>query len=53
MDKTLYIKSINEKDYNIFLFVSMFYVFIGLLASIVIDISYGFIDPRIRMGGRK
>ena len=49
----LYIKSINEKDYNIFLFVSMFYVFIGLLASIVIDISYGFIDPRIRIGGRK
>ena len=49
----LYIKSINEKDYNIFLFVSMFYVFIGLLASIVIDISYGFIDPRIRMGAKK
>ena len=24
----------------------------GLLAGIVVDISYGFIDPRIRMGER-
>ena len=45
--------SINSKDYNVFLFVSMFYVFIGLLSGIIVDISYGFIDPRIRMGGRK
>jgi oligopeptide transport system permease protein len=28
----------------------IFYTFVGLLASIVIDLSYGFIDPRIRMG---
>jgi ABC-type dipeptide/oligopeptide/nickel transport system permease component len=29
-----------------------FYVFIGLAASILVDLSYGFIDPRIRMGAR-
>jgi oligopeptide transport system permease protein len=28
----------------------IFYTFIGLLAGILVDISYGFIDPRIRMG---
>jgi ABC-type dipeptide/oligopeptide/nickel transport system permease component len=29
---------------------SIFYTLIGLLAGILVDISYGFIDPRIRMG---
>ena len=46
----LYIKSINLFDYDVFLMDSIFYTFIGLLAGIVVDISYGFIDPRIRMG---
>ena len=32
---------------------TMFYTAIGLAAGIVVDISYGFIDPRIRMGSRK
>ena len=49
----LYIASINSKDYNIFMALTFFYTFIGLLSSIVIDISYGFIDPRIRMGSKK
>jgi ABC-type dipeptide/oligopeptide/nickel transport system permease component len=31
---------------------SGFYIFIGLAAGIVIDLSYGFIDPRIRMGAK-
>ena len=49
----LYIASINSKDYNFFMALTFFYTFIGLLSSIVIDISYGFIDPRIRMGSKK
>lgn len=49
----LYISSINGKDYNFFMALTFFYTFIGLLSSIVIDISYGFIDPRIRMGSKK
>ena len=49
----LYIKSINLFDYDIFMIDTIFYTFIGLLAGIVNDISYGFIDPRIRMGSRK
>ena len=46
----LYIKSINLFDYDVFMVDCIFYTFVGLLASIVIDLSYGFIDPRIRMG---
>ncbi len=49
----LYITSINVRDYNFFMALTSFYTFIGLLSGIVIDISYGFIDPRIRMGSKK
>ncbi len=47
---SLYINSINQLDYDIFMLDSIFYTLIGLLAGIVVDISYGFIDPRIKMG---
>jgi oligopeptide transport system permease protein len=49
----LYITSINLRDYNFFMGLTFFYTLIGLLSGIVIDISYGFIDPRIRMGSKK
>lgn len=46
----LYIQSINTRDYDVFVCVSMFYSFISLASIIVTDLSYGFLDPRIRMG---
>ncbi len=49
----LYIQSINTRDYDFFMMLTIFYTFIGLAAGIVIDLSYGFIDPRIRMGAKK
>ena len=49
----LYITAINVRDYNFFMALTFFYTLIGLLSGIVIDISYGFIDPRIRMGSKK
>ena len=49
----LYINSINVRDYNFFMAMSVFYTFIGLASGIVNDISYGLIDPRIRMGSKK
>ena len=48
-----YLLSIEQKDYSVFMACSMFYITIGLLAGILFDSSYGFIDPRIRMGGNK
>ena len=49
----MYVESITSLDYNLFLLLSAFYTSIGLVAGIVVDLSYGFIDPRIRMGSKK
>ncbi len=48
----LYIKSITSLDYNFYMLLNCFYTAIGLVAGIVVDLSYGFVDPRIRMGER-
>ena len=48
----LYLDSITYQDYDFFMLLSGFYTLVGLLAGIVVDISYGFIDPRIRMGAK-
>ena len=48
----LYVQSVNLRDYDVFMMDSIFYTFLGLAAGIITDISYGFIDPRIRMGER-
>ncbi len=41
------------KDYSVFIAIEMFYVALALVSGIVADLSYGIIDPRIRMGGNK
>lgn len=49
----LFISALNTKDYNV-LFVDMaIFTTISLLAGVLLDISYSFIDPRIRMGAKK
>ena len=49
----LFVTSLGYKDYDI-LFVDMaIFTTISLLAGVVLDLSYGFIDPRIRMGAKK
>ena len=42
----LYLNSITARDYNFFMLLSAFYTLIGLVSGLVVDISYGFIDPR-------
>ena len=51
----LYISSITaaQPDYNFFMLLSAFYTLVGLVSGILVDLSYGFIDPRIRMGSKK
>ena len=47
---SLYIDAITATDYNV-LFVDMaIFEVIGLVSGIFLDLSYGLIDPRIRMG---
>lgn len=48
----LYLAAINAPDYDFFMLLSGFYLLIGLAAGLVIDLSYGVIDPRIRMGAK-
>lgn len=48
----LYLDSIVYQDYDFFMLLSGFYTLVGLAAGIIVDISYGFIDPRIRMGAK-
>lgn len=49
----LYTTALTAKDYNV-LFVDMaVFTTISLAAGVILDISYGFIDPRIRMGAKK
>mgnify|MGYP004454909349 CR=1 FL=1 len=46
----LFVESINYHDYNVLLVDMAFYTLIGLFANLVVDLSYGIVDPRIRMG---
>lgn len=50
---SLYITALSAQDYNV-LFVDMaLFTTIGLVAGVFLDLSYGLIDPRIRMGAKK
>ena len=46
----LYIRAINLGDYDVFMMNTLFYTFLGLLSGLAVDLSYGVIDPRIRIG---
>lgn len=49
---SLFVQSINLRDYNFFMADTVIYTLIALVSGLVIDLSYGFIDPRIKMGAR-
>jgi ABC-type dipeptide/oligopeptide/nickel transport system permease component len=43
----------NNYDYNLIMVSTAFYTFIGLFAVLVVDLTYGIVDPRIRIGAKK
>ena len=45
----LYILSLNNKDFEVVLLLQMFYVIVGLMGNLIIDIAYGIADPRVRV----
>lgn len=51
----LYLQALtpNNFDYNLILSLSAIYTFISLSAVLLVDLSYGLIDPRIRMGAKR
>ena len=52
---SLFIESLNQNapDYNVLMVDMAIFTTFGLLAGVLLDLSYGFIDPRIRMGAKK
>lgn len=44
-----YIDALNAKDFNVALAVQMFYIVISLIGTLLIDLSYGLVDPRVRI----
>ena len=42
----------NAYDYNLILVSTAFYTIISLFAVLIVDLSYGLVDPRIRIGGK-
>ncbi len=47
---SLFYQALTAKDYNLLMADMSLFTSIGLVAGIVLDLSYGFLDPRIRMG---
>lgn len=48
----LFVQAIGARDYNVLMADMAFYTIIGLFAALMVDLSYGLVDPRIRMGRR-
>ncbi len=46
----LYVKAITSRDYNVLLADMAIFTLISLVASLLVDLAYGIVDPRIRMG---
>jgi oligopeptide transport system permease protein len=50
---TLQALATNNYDYNVIMASSAFYGVVALITVLIVDLSYGFVDPQIRMGGKK
>lgn len=49
----IFVDAMMEDDYNLVLGITAFYTIVSLFAVLLVDLSYGIVDPRIRMGGKK
>lgn len=45
----LFISSVRNADYDLIMFLEVIYTFIGLFSRLVIDLTYGLVDPRVRI----
>lgn len=45
----LYIDGLNNRDYELVLAMQMFYTIVSLLGVLITDLSYGLVDPRVRV----
>ena len=45
----VYLSALNNMDYNLAMGIQMFYIVVTLIGNLLIDLSYGIVDPRIRI----
>lgn len=50
---TAALEAITAKDHTMTIGILFWQTLIGLLGVLIVDLSFGLIDPRVRMGGRK
>ncbi|MDB5084035.1 MAG: peptide transporter permease [Bacilli bacterium] len=46
-----FVESITDKDYTVIMGTTIFYSALYILSLLLVDICYGFVDPRIRLAG--
>jgi oligopeptide transport system permease protein len=44
-----FVESIAKRDYSVIMGTAIFYAVLVAIANVVVDLSYGFVDPRIRV----
>jgi len=44
-----YIKALNNHDFELALAIQMFYTVVSLVGALIMDLSYSFVDPRVRV----
>ena len=44
-----FVESISKRDYSVIMGTAIFYAVLVALANVVVDLSYGLVDPRIRV----
>ena len=47
-----YVDSVNNNDYALILGMTVFYGIFLVFCNLIVDILYGIIDPRVRVGGK-
>jgi ABC-type dipeptide/oligopeptide/nickel transport system permease component len=45
----LFVQSVNARDYGMIMGTTLFYAVVIVIANMVIDVWYAFVDPRIRV----
>lgn len=48
-----FVNSITARDYTMIIGTTIFYAALFIVSQLAVDIVYGLVDPRIRVGGRK
>ena len=45
----LYINALMNHDFDLALAIQMFYTIVALVGALITDLSYGLVDPRVRI----